>query len=62
MQVIDTLLHMRRQRMGLIQTDDQLRFALLAISIGADEALDKEQNIDTTNDLKPSSKKGTEVQ
>ena len=60
-QVIDTLLKMRRQRMGLIQTDDQLRFALLAISIGADEALDKAQNIETTNDLKPSSKKGTEV-
>ena len=52
---------MRRQRMGLIQTDDQLRFALLAISVGADEALERAQNADTTNDLKTSSKKGNEV-
>ena len=59
--MIDTLLHMRRQRMGLIQTDDQLRFALLAISIGADEALDRAQQVETTNDLKASSKKGTDV-
>jgi len=60
-QVIDTLLHMRRQRMGLIQTDDQLRFALLAISVGADEALERARNTETTNDLKTSSKKGNEV-
>ena len=59
--MIDTLLHMRRQRMGLIQTDDQLRFALLAISIGADVALERAQNNETTNDLKAISKKGTDV-
>ena len=47
--------------MGLIQTDDQLRFALLAISVGADEALERAQNAETTNDLKTSSKKGNEV-
>ena len=52
---------MRRQRMGLIQTDDQLRFALLAISVGADEALERARNTETTNDLKTSSKKGNEV-
>ena len=40
-QVIGTLLSMRRQRMGLIQTDDQLHFALLAISAGVNAANEK---------------------
>jgi len=60
-QVIDTLLHMRHQRMGLIQTDDQLRFALLAISSGADDALEKAKQLENLNDLKTSSKKLTDV-
>ena len=39
--------------MGLIQTDDQLRFALLAISTGSDEALQRTRA--PTKDLKSSS-------
>ena len=52
---------MRRQRMGLIQTDDQLRFALLAISAGADDALEKAKHPENKNDLKTSSNKLTDV-
>lgn len=33
--VVDVLLDMRRQRMGLIQTHDQLRFSYQAIVYGA---------------------------
>ena len=47
--------------MGLIQTDDQLRFALLAISVGADDALEKAKHLENKNDLKTSSKKVTDV-
>ena len=50
-QVIGTLLSMRRQRMGLIQTDDQLHFALLAISAGVNAANEKASSHKNTLDL-----------
>ena len=46
---------MRQQRMGLIQTDDQLRFALTAISEGAEDVLKKAKAVKKTNDLISSS-------
>ena len=47
---------MRRQRMGLIQTDDQLQFALSVISFGANGILTKKGNtrnaaLQKSNDL-----------
>lgn len=60
-EVIDTLLNMRRQRMGLIQTDDQLRFALSAILAGANDALGRENPCKSINDLKSNSNTLTDV-
>ncbi|XP_071445884.1 tyrosine-protein phosphatase non-receptor type 2 isoform X1 [Hetaerina americana] len=40
--VIDILLEMRKSRMGLIQTPDQLRFSYLAVIEGAKKFLDKD--------------------
>ena len=54
-QVVDTLLHMRSQRMGLIQTDDQLRFALTAISEGSEDILKTAKAVKKTKDLISSS-------
>ena len=51
-QVIETLLYMRRQRMGLIQTDDQFRFALLAISSGTRDALNRARSPQNRKNLK----------
>ena len=41
--------------MGLIQTDDQLRFALIAISEGAEDVLKKAKAVKKTDDLISSS-------
>ena len=60
-QVIGTLLSMRRQRMGLIQTDDQLHFALLAISAGANAANEKATSHKNTLDLNSYSTNATGV-
>ena len=60
-QVIGTLLSMRRQRMGLIQTDDQLHFALLAISAGVNAANEKATSHKNTLDLNSYSTNSTGV-
>lgn len=43
--VRDVLMEMRRHRMGLIQTMDQLRFSYLAILEGAKRLLNNDSNL-----------------
>jgi len=52
---------MRRQRMGLIQTDDQLHFALLAISAGVNAANEKTTSHKNILDLNSYSTNATGV-